>query len=151
MLRDDAGPYDPNERYVESVDYELMPAPQAQKLCRRSEPGEALKGERHRGRGGGALKPLPLPVAAHPVFYGGFAFLPFMWAMNVWLFWPDFWHPRGDPVVKRCEPGLGRRASRGAGRPVHGLCAENQPPSRRVAGRRRRVACQLARQSHQSP
>ncbi|KXZ56290.1 hypothetical protein GPECTOR_1g255 [Gonium pectorale] len=35
------------------------------------------------------------------MFYGGFLFLPLMWAMNVWLFWPDFRSPRGDPIIKR--------------------------------------------------
>ncbi len=24
--------------------------------------------------------------------------------MNIWLFWPDFRHPQGDPYIKRCVP-----------------------------------------------
>ncbi|EFJ43852.1 hypothetical protein VOLCADRAFT_121368 [Volvox carteri f. nagariensis] len=35
------------------------------------------------------------------MFFGGFCFLPLLWAVNVWLFWPDFRSPRGDPVIKR--------------------------------------------------
>lgn len=34
------------------------------------------------------------------IFFGGFAFLPLLWLMNVWLFWPDFRDYRGDPVIK---------------------------------------------------
>lgn len=32
------------------------------------------------------------------VFYAGWLFLPWLWAVNVWMFWPDFRH--GDAVVK---------------------------------------------------
>ncbi|PNW80568.1 hypothetical protein CHLRE_07g323050v5 [Chlamydomonas reinhardtii] len=35
------------------------------------------------------------------MFYGGFCFLPLMWGMNVWLFWPDFKAPRGDPIIRK--------------------------------------------------
>lgn len=37
------------------------------------------------------------------LFLAGFACLPWLWAVNVWMFWPDFKH--GDPVVKACEYG----------------------------------------------
>ena len=32
----------------------------------------------------------------------GFAALPWFWVVNVWLYFPDFWHRR-DPVVAKCE------------------------------------------------
>lgn len=32
------------------------------------------------------------------VFIAGFACLPWLWAVNVWMFWPDF--RAGDPVVQ---------------------------------------------------
>jgi presenilin enhancer 2 len=35
----------------------------------------------------------PPPLACHyfaTVYWFGFAFLPLLWLMNVWLFWPDF-------------------------------------------------------------
>jgi hypothetical protein len=35
------------------------------------------------------------------LFYAGWLFLPWLWAVNVWMFWPDFRH--GDAVVKTCE------------------------------------------------
>lgn len=35
-------------------------------------------------------------------FYLGCA-LPWFWATNVWLFWPDFRHDGGDAVVAKCE------------------------------------------------
>ncbi|KAK9832821.1 hypothetical protein WJX81_004587 [Elliptochloris bilobata] len=43
-----------------------------------------------------------LPVAearrvCRRMFYSGFFLLPWMWCVNVWLFWPDFRH--GDDVV----------------------------------------------------
>ena len=36
------------------------------------------------------------------VYRGGFALLPLLWAVNVWLFWPDFRHAH-DPEVAKCE------------------------------------------------
>ncbi|GIL75900.1 hypothetical protein Vretifemale_5615, partial [Volvox reticuliferus] len=47
-----------------------------------------------------------MPVAkartlSRRMFFGGFCFLPLLWAVNVWLFWPDFRSPRGDQVIKR--------------------------------------------------
>jgi hypothetical protein len=36
-------------------------------------------------------------------FYLGFALLPWFWATNVWLFWPDFRRDGGDAVVAKCE------------------------------------------------
>jgi hypothetical protein len=35
------------------------------------------------------------------LFYAGWLFLPWLWAVNVWMFWLDFRH--GDVVVKTCE------------------------------------------------
>lgn len=35
------------------------------------------------------------------LFVAGFACLPWLWAVNVWMFWPDFKH--GDPIVKACK------------------------------------------------
>ena len=36
------------------------------------------------------------------VFYAGFLFLPWLWVVNLWLFWPDF--RRGsDLVIQKCE------------------------------------------------
>lgn len=34
-------------------------------------------------------------------FWAGFACLPWFWACNIWLFFPEFWHGR-DPVVAKC-------------------------------------------------
>lgn len=34
------------------------------------------------------------------MFYAGFCFLPLVWFVNVWLFWPDFRHG-GDSEVKK--------------------------------------------------
>lgn len=39
---------------------------------------------------------------ARRYWLAGFFALPWLWATNVWLFWPDFRHGR-DPVVKLCE------------------------------------------------
>ena len=47
-------------------------------------------------------------------FRTGFFLLPWFWATNVWLFFPDFWHGR-DPVVKKC-----------------GCAAAGAPPGRRL-------------------
>eukprot|EP00879_Flechtneria_rotunda_P005327 GHRR01005614.1.p2 GENE.GHRR01005614.1~~GHRR01005614.1.p2 ORF type:complete len:112 (+),score=11.05 GHRR01005614.1:162-497(+) len=35
---------------------------------------------------------------AKRVFFAGFALLPWLWAVNVWMFWPGL--RQGDPVVK---------------------------------------------------
>ncbi len=35
------------------------------------------------------------------MFQFGFAFLPFLWLMNIWLFWPDFRSPQGDAVIRK--------------------------------------------------
>lgn len=35
------------------------------------------------------------------LFYAGFAALPWLWAVNVWMFWPEF--NRGDAVIRKCE------------------------------------------------
>lgn len=44
------------------------------------------------------------------LFYCGFLLLPWMWCVNVWLFWPDFRHG-DDAVVLRCvHLALGLRA-----------------------------------------
>lgn len=50
---------------------------------------------------------LPAPqarTAAKRYYYAGFAALPWFWAVNIWLYFPDFWHGR-DPVVAKCEWG----------------------------------------------
>ncbi|KAG2493278.1 hypothetical protein HYH03_008415 [Edaphochlamys debaryana] len=47
---------------------------------------------------------IPLPKArmiAKRMFFAGCFFLPLLWASNIWLFWPDFRSPRGDPVIKK--------------------------------------------------
>ncbi len=36
------------------------------------------------------------------LYLAGFAFLPWLWAVNVWMFWPHF-KRSGDTVVKACE------------------------------------------------
>ena len=41
----------------------------------------------------------PLPA----VFFVGCALLPWLWLVNVWLFWPAFWGKNGNAVVKRCK------------------------------------------------
>lgn len=48
----------------------------------------------------GSLCPCLLFVST--LFIAGFACLPWLWAVNVWMFWPDFFRA-GDPVVKACE------------------------------------------------
>eukprot|EP00879_Flechtneria_rotunda_P001446 GHRR01001599.1.p1 GENE.GHRR01001599.1~~GHRR01001599.1.p1 ORF type:complete len:101 (-),score=0.03 GHRR01001599.1:1162-1464(-) len=35
------------------------------------------------------------------LFFAGFALLPWLWAVNVWMFWPGL--RQGDPVVKTCK------------------------------------------------
>lgn len=44
------------------------------------------------------------------LFVAGFACLPWLWAVNVWMFWPDFKH--GDPVVKARELTAGGRCAK---------------------------------------
>uniref|UniRef100_A0A061R002 Presenilin enhancer 2 n=2 Tax=Tetraselmis sp. GSL018 TaxID=582737 RepID=A0A061R002_9CHLO len=34
------------------------------------------------------------------IYYGGFALLPWLWAVNVWLFWPEL-RGQNDPEVKK--------------------------------------------------
>ena len=41
----------------------------------------------------------PLPA----VFFVGCALLPWLWLVNIWLFWPAFWDKNGNVVVKRCK------------------------------------------------
>ncbi|PNH09071.1 putative gamma-secretase subunit PEN-2 [Tetrabaena socialis] len=48
-----------------------------------------------------ALPAAKARLMSRRMFLGGFFFLPLMWGANVWLFWPDFRAPRGDPVIKR--------------------------------------------------
>ncbi|KAG7672400.1 hypothetical protein Ndes2526B_g09088 [Nannochloris sp. 'desiccata'] len=31
----------------------------------------------------------------------GWFLLPWFWVVNVWLFWPHFWHSNGDFVIKQ--------------------------------------------------
>ncbi len=51
---------------------------------------------------GGVLPAPQARTAAKRYYYVGFAALPWFWVVNVWLFFPDFWHGR-DPVVAKCE------------------------------------------------
>lgn len=51
---------------------------------------------------GGVQPALQARVAARRYYYVGFAALPWFWVVNIWLFFPDFWHGR-DPVVAKCE------------------------------------------------
>ena len=48
------------------------------------------------------------PSSPCTVFYWGFAFLPLLWFVNVWLFWYEFRgkHAAADPDIKKC--GWGR-------------------------------------------
>jgi hypothetical protein len=32
----------------------------------------------------------------------GYFLLPWFWAVNVWLFFPHFWHDGGDLIIKKC-------------------------------------------------
>ena len=48
----------------------------------------------------------PTHSSPHPaVFYWGFAFLPLLWFVNVWLFWYEFraTHAAADLHIKKCE------------------------------------------------
>ncbi|KAL4419327.1 hypothetical protein ABPG77_006015 [Micractinium sp. CCAP 211/92] len=49
---------------------------------------------------GGVLPAPQARTAAKRYYYVGFAALPWFWVVNVWLFFPDFWHGR-DPVVAK--------------------------------------------------
>ena len=70
-------------------------------------------------------------------FYAGFAALPWFWATNVWLFFPDFLHGR-DPVVKRCERGGGRGAPWGAQEVIWGCRGRMARGAQPGGGRPRR-------------
>ena len=37
------------------------------------------------------------------MFFVGCALLPWLWLVNIWLFWPAFWGKNGNAVVKRCK------------------------------------------------
>ena len=50
---------------------------------------------------GRVAKELSCCLLLAAVFYFGFAFLPFLWFINVWLFWPEFKH--GDAQIKKRE------------------------------------------------
>ena len=59
----------------------------------------------------------PTHSSPHPaVFYWGFAFLPLLWFVNVWLFWYEFraTHAAADLHIKKCEKRLiGRAGGKG--------------------------------------
>ena len=36
-------------------------------------------------------------------YFVGFFLLPWFWAVNIWLFWPHFWHSNGDFIIRKCK------------------------------------------------
>ena len=40
---------------------------------------------------------------ARGYYIAGFFCLPWFWVVNLWLFFPHFWHSGGDAVIKKCE------------------------------------------------
>lgn len=118
MDRDRDAEVHEGDQIVESVDYEVMPVQKARTLSKRSEfLSSALVvwfvEELHC-----LSEVLTRTISSlDAVFYGGFCFLPLMWGMNVWLFWPDFKAPRGDPIIRKCECCCNRSSQ------LHGTCA----------------------------
>lgn len=94
---------------VETVDGDRVPAEVAQSLCRKSKRNLVCHPDctlmlvsvhlRQHARHCSLMLAL-LPCAA--VYHGGFALLPLLWLVNVWLFWPDFRHGH-DPMVAKCK------------------------------------------------
>ena len=52
---------------------------------------------------GEAVPALEARRTARLAYLAGFACLPWFWACNIWLFFPDFWHGDRDPAVTKCE------------------------------------------------
>lgn len=83
-----------DNEYVTSVDDQEISTPYARKFCMRS------KGTLTSACS--LYSPTLSNLVRLLVFYAGFALLPWLWVMNVWLFWHDFRHGR-DSVIQKCE------------------------------------------------
>lgn len=97
---------------VETVDGEPLERDKARTMARRDEWGWAAWSKLSQRRDTApatdvaALRRAALPA----LFYAGFAALPWLWAVNVWMFWPDF--RSGDVVVKTCACTLAHEGAR---------------------------------------
>lgn len=84
---------------IETVDGDGMPTEEARVLCKRSEALFLFKFE----FGFFFFFRSKVQSSQNAVFYGGCALLPWLWFVNVWLFWPDF-IKGNDAIVSKCKP-----------------------------------------------
>lgn len=81
---------------VETVDGEPLEREKARTLSKRDKHDEGYTRDANT-----IFVLLTCACCLNLLFYAGWLFLPWLWAVNVWMFWPDF--KNGDVVIKQCE------------------------------------------------